>query len=150
MIDSNRQPWASRSRRLPLPDRFWRHVHKTALCWEWTGAKTKGYGVMGVDRTTVRAHRVSWQIHRGRIPAGLVMDHLCRNPSCVNPDHLEPVTQQENLRRGVGPTGQHFRATCCPRGHVYDEANTYYAPKTGYRTCRACRPLARAASRLTA
>lgn len=70
-------------------------------CWEWTGTKNQfGYGRLCRDGRRVVAHRWLYERLRGAVPAGLQMDHLCRNRSCVNPDHLEPVTQRENLRRG--------------------------------------------------
>ena len=79
--------------------RFWNKVEKTETCWIWTGAKdTKGYGAFrDSDGRTVRAHRFS----AGEPPRGLVWDHLCRVRNCVNPDHLEAVTQGENVRRGM-------------------------------------------------
>lgn len=105
-------------------------------CWEWIGCKMpNGYGrFKGEAPTPMLAHRWSYEHHIGPIPAGLQLDHLCRNRGCVNPWHLEPVTQQENLRRGV-----HHNAvkTHCPRGHAYDEANTYVESR-GNRHCRAC------------
>lgn len=70
---------------------------------------------------------------RGPIPEGLVIDHLCRDLLCVNPGHLEPVTQKENVRRGVG----HGAETHCPQGHEYTEANTRVSKKNK-RYCRAC------------
>jgi hypothetical protein len=70
-------------------------------CLLWTGARLPlGYGVMRYQGRIAYAHRVAWTMIHGPIPEGLVLDHLCRNPSCINPDHLEPVTQQENIRRG--------------------------------------------------
>jgi len=89
---------------IPPEVRFWRYVVKDANtgCWNWTGGTTKGYGSFTYPgRSKCYAHRFSWEMHRWPIPEGLVVDHLCRNTICVNPDHLEPVTQGENVRRGV-------------------------------------------------
>lgn len=67
-------------------------------CWRWTGRiDWKGYGWLSADP----AHRLTYEAAVGPIPAGLVIDHLCRNPWCVNPAHLEPVTQKENVHRGI-------------------------------------------------
>lgn len=88
---------------MPVPRPFWSYVffHEDG-CWEWTGAKTAaGYGQF--TRRKEYAHRHAYEDLVGPIPEGLVIDHLCRNPSCVNPDHLEPVTQRENIRRGTSP-----------------------------------------------
>ena len=90
------------------------------------------------------AHIVAYEWKYGLVPEGLELDHLCRNPSCVNPDHQEAVTHSENSFRGN--TGQWLsnkqRAkTHCPHGHTYDFLNTYYRPDGG-RGCRICRSLA--------
>ena len=70
-------------------------------CWLWTGGRRGGYGRIKLAETgTVDAHRLSYEHHIGPIPDGLVIDHLCRNRSCINPAHLEPVTTAENIRRG--------------------------------------------------
>lgn len=118
--------------------RFWGRVTRAGPgdCWEWQGKRIEhGYGVFFLDvlRGEVMAYRYAWERLRGAIPEGLVIDHLCRNPSCVNPDHLEPVTNAENTRRGL----QGRMVTQCPRGHAYDEENTYVRPN-GQRKCRAC------------
>lgn len=110
-------------------------------CWLWQGDKLpRGYGQFRFDNRHVLAHRFAYEMAKGAIPPGLVIDHLCRVTSCVNPDHLEAVTNAENLRRGVGPslTSARRRAqTHCKRGHLFDEANTYWKPN-GARRCRAC------------
>lgn len=101
-------------------------------CWLWTGTIRKGYGVVRVSTNgkipSVRqAHRVVFQINRGTIPDGLALDHLCMVKVCVNPNHLEPVTLQENLRRWVVSRGNQ-----CYRGHTYD---AWYR---GNRICSEC------------
>lgn len=84
----------------PLADRFWEKVDKTGDCWLWTGALVNGYGVIHSGTKHTFAHRVAYEMLSHPIPAGLVIDHLCRTPRCVNPAHLEPVTHTENVRRG--------------------------------------------------
>jgi hypothetical protein len=78
---------------------YW--VVDEAGCWIWQRGKAEGYGVVWRDGRVQRAHRVVYEQHRGPIPDGLHLDHLCRVKACVNPDHLEPVTNAENCRRGV-------------------------------------------------
>lgn len=108
-------------------------------CWLWQGAQNgHGYGALNVAGKQRGAHRVVYELLRGPIPTGLTLDHLCRRRHCVNPDHLEPVTIKENLRRGNGSTGRCFRKTRCKRGHAFTDENTY-RPKRGGRICRACR-----------
>lgn len=101
-------------------------------CWLWTGTiRSGGYGRWPGEKGSL-AHRVSYELHRGPIPAGMQIDHLCRIRHCVNPDHLEPVTHAQNARRGAFATKTH-----CSNGHPYDAENTYI-DKTGSRKCRAC------------
>lgn len=117
--------------------RFWIKVEKTGSCWEWTSVKTHdGYGQFSIKGKKKYSHRVSYELFKGDIPEGLQLDHLCRNRSCVNPDHLEPVTQQENMMRGVGLALINKRKTHCLQGHEYSEKNTYLH-KNG-RNCREC------------
>jgi HNH endonuclease len=106
-------------------------------CWEWAGSKDgKGYGQITIERRTRRAHRVVYELMAGPIPDGLTLDHLCRNPGCVRPAHLEAVTRGENVLRGDGITAVAARRSHCPYGHPFDEANTRMY--RGQRCCRAC------------
>lgn len=111
-------------------------------CWPWTGAKSdKGYGKIklnGRRGPCVQAHRVVYEMFIGPIPEGLVLDHLCRNHGCVNPSHLEPVTDRVNILRGEGHAARHAQQTRCIHGHPFNEANTYRRPDGG-RDCRTCR-----------
>lgn len=82
---------------MSVAERFELYVNKTEACWLWTGGKGNGYGRMcTVGRKMKLAHRVSYEMHVGPIPAGLVIDHTCRNTLCVNPDHLRAVTNKQN------------------------------------------------------
>lgn len=83
-------------------ERFWEKVDKSGECWEWLGAKVKGYGRFGVDSKDVYAHRFSYEEAYGTIPSGLVIDHICYNPVCVNPEHLRAVTPKQNLENRAG------------------------------------------------
>lgn len=104
-------------------------------CWEWTAYRTsRGYGRF-VGRS---AHRVVYETVVGHDADGLDLDHLCRNPSCVNPDHLEAVTHRENVLRGDGVAARHARANHCPQGHPYSGENLFIRSTDGARMCRAC------------
>ena len=85
-----------------LEERFFEKVKKTDTCWEWTASKTSdGYGRFGIDGTVRPAHRVSYEMTNGPIGHGLVIDHICHHPSCVNPDHLRAVTRKQNAEHRV-------------------------------------------------
>ncbi|MES9554804.1 MULTISPECIES: HNH endonuclease [unclassified Streptomyces] len=136
----------------PRPTAAWRYwskvrfdgplsLHRQApgRCWTWTaGLNNRGYGGFKYAGRVIGAHRWSYERLLGEIPAGLELDHLCRNRACVRPDHTEPVTHRTNTLRSTGPTARAARATACPRGHAYDAQNTYITP-AGWRRCRACR-----------
>jgi hypothetical protein len=127
-----------------VPARFWRKVEKTETCWLWRGEiNNTGYGRVWFNCIHIVAHRIAYQLERGPVPDGLQLDHLCRVRHCVNPDHLEPVTQSVNLRRG---TNHSREKTHCPKGHPYDESNTYFEKDGRGRQCKACRS-ARSANR---
>ena len=113
-------------------------------CWIWTGATdAKGYGTVGWDRKTYRAHRLIYEILRGPVGEGLELDHLCRVPPCCNPKHLDPVHHRTNILRGVGMGARNAKKTHCPRGHVYDRTL-----RNGWRWCWTCtRETRRAAAR---
>ena len=110
-------------------------------CWEWSGKKNdKGYGQLTftTDKTRyVGAHRWMYELLEGPIPKGLVIDHLCRNHSCVNPAHMEVVTNKENLARGFSPSAENYKKTACKHGHAFNTSNTY-TDKAGKRHCREC------------
>ncbi len=128
--------------KLTLLDRFMQFVLPEPMsgCWLWTGSCCSGgYGtfrVGGRKGNTVACHRFSYEEHRGPIPTGLDLDHLCRVRCCVNPWHLEPVTNAENTRRGLAGINMRSK-THCPKGHPYSEGNTYLS-KTNRRHCKTC------------
>lgn len=124
---------------------FEKRLAQDGECWRWTGAKhfsPHGGGPYGRALVGGRegweswyAHRLSWVLHKGEIPEGLTLDHLCFNTMCVNPDHLEPVTGEINSRRA----GERYRELnpTCPKGHddwAYRKARS---PRQG-RYCAEC------------
>ena len=124
-----------------LKTRLLAHVHKAGDCWEWTGTISAGYGQIRLGQKgtpMVLAHRASFEVFVGPIPDGLQIDHLCRNPKCINPDHLEPVTPRENILRGNTLPAKNANKNHCIHGHPFDEANTYIN-SNGSRSCRTCK-----------
>jgi hypothetical protein len=120
-----------------LVERFWNKVDKTDYCWNWTASLNEnGYGLFRFNGKTSKAHRVSYIITFGEIADGLVIDHLCKNKKCVNPEHLDPVSQGENVVRGLAGKVNNFQSTKthCKSGHQYSRIT-----KDGYRLCGQCR-----------
>lgn len=119
-------------------------LNDQAGCWRWDGSiDPNGYGRITVDGSTRYAHRIVYENHVGPIPQGLELDHLCRVRSCVNPAHLEPVTHQVNVDRGMG----HGSETHCPSGHPYAGENLSTWTDSNGITRRQCRTCKRAAGR---
>lgn len=134
-------------------DKLHFYVTKTDSCWIWNGPTTKSsrpnakpYGYLEIQRKNYKAHRLMYEFYIGPIPEGLVLDHVierCNNTLCVNPQHLEPVTQQENTRR-------YFASfDTCVNGHEYSLENTYIRPDNNTRQCRQCRRDKRAKNNAT-
>lgn len=132
-------------------------------CWNWTSGihSRDGYAIFNAPPTGQvpegraprykghRAYKWRWEHEHGPVPDGLELDHLCRNRACVNPEHMEPVTHEENNRRSLSPTAINARKAHCPAGHPYAEDNLR-SGQTG-RKCRACeRDSARERYRATA
>lgn len=131
---------------------FFRRLAPRGECLIWTGyAGSDGYGSATFDGRLQRVHRIAYQLAFGPIPPGLHIDHTCHNPAtckggvacvhrlCCNPDHLEAVTNVENILRGGGFTAVNARKTHCKRGHEFTPENIYTQPgKPGTRVCREC------------
>lgn len=138
-------------RQLPsVEERFWRLVEikdGEDSCWIWNGGKKpNGYGMFADGETIRNVHRYSYELLIGPIGDGLVLDHICRVRHCVNPEHLDPVLQKENVSRGAlcdeAARSKALARTHCVRGHELTEENTYWAKSpTNFprRVCRTCR-----------
>jgi HNH endonuclease len=126
----------------PIQPDFWgRVIDMPSGCREWGGYRNSdGYGICARGpggRYSHLAHRRAYQMAVGPIPDGYELDHLCRNRACCNPEHLEPVTHLENVRRGLKGVSR----THCPKGHPFDEDNTYVNSNgraKPNRLCKAC------------
>lgn len=123
-----------------LEERFWAKVQLPTEpdgCLIWSASKCHlGYGRMSVAGRSAKAHRVSYELLVGPIPEGLVIDHLCRNRACVNPNHLEAVTQKVSVHRGGGVAAIKARKTRCHVGHPLAGDNLRI--DSYGRHCRAC------------
>lgn len=126
-----------KSNSVPLAERMARFTNKTTECWLWLGAiKESGYAQIKLAGRSPMVHRVSYELAKGPIPAGLQLDHLCRVRNCINPDHLEAVTAAENVRRGTSVPGVNARKIHCKRGHQLSGLNLRIV-KNG-RECKIC------------
>jgi hypothetical protein len=150
-------------------ERFLKRVYVTPTqCWQMKGWHDKdGYAHFHKSKHKSKAHRISYEWHKGKIPDGLTIDHLCKNKGCVNPDHLEAVTTEENASRHnaegyknwwkelPSDKKQEFidnvcvkgslkaaaikkAATHCRRGHEWKPETTYIVPSNGHRRCNVC------------
>ena len=128
--------------------KFWSkaEIRSAGECWPWRGCiSSKGYGRFALPGgRLVRVHRLAWQLTNGDIPTGKVTDHLCRNRSCVNPQHIEIVTNKENVLRGVGIAAENAKKTHCKNGHSFTPENTITRVRSDRsgrveRDCRICK-----------
>lgn len=107
-------------------------------CWIWMGATTgdEGYSRLYLGPTHFRVHKLLYELTYGLVPEGLVLDHLCRVRLCVNPSHLEAVTDRVNILRGMAPGVLRMNAETCASGHRWDDDNTRWYGRQ--RVCRSC------------
>lgn len=124
-----------------LPERFWSKILISPTgCWLWTRSCYRdGYASFSWQGRTVAGHLVAYRTLVGRVPDGLRLDHTCRIRHCVNPAHLEPVTQKINILRGVGTSAQHARKLACHLGHAFDVENTRIEIRKDGSVRRICR-----------
>lgn len=131
------------ARRRPVEDRFMAFVmpEPNSGCWLWMGClNTHGYAKFQVSGHGIAGSRWAYQHFVGLIPEGLQIDHKCRVRCCVNPDHLRPLTQKENILCGIGAAALNAQKTHCVNGHEFNKANTYLHVRLGTlrRCCRIC------------
>ena len=121
-------------------DRFRSKIRVEGSCWIWIAGKDKwGYGKFTIGKVTVRAHCYAYEKLIGPIPEGLTLDHTCKNESCVNPAHLDPVTLRINLLRGNTFQARNATKTHCLRGHAFTEENIYWKREPNGSRSRGCR-----------
>lgn len=130
-----------RTTKTNFSNRFWSKVSKTGECWLWIGSlNNNGYGQMRINTRSHLAHRLSYELTYGKISKGLVVNHLCEMPNCVNPKHLEAITQLENVHKGRASRSKpHKQRAYCKNGHSMVPENVYIYKNN--RACRECRKL---------
>jgi len=132
-------PIAELEREWKIVDRFFDKVvfYSDSTCWEWIGAKRRdGYGNFMINGKMIQAHRYSYELYNGTLIQGLVIDHLCRHTSCVNPDHLDQISRKENVLRGISPAAINYRKSHCNNGHPLSGDNLWVGKKG--RRCKTC------------
>ncbi len=108
-------------------------------CWNWKGGiDSKGYGRFYYKGNTRPAHRIAYILLVGKFPEELTVDHLCKNTKCINPSHMEVVTQSVNTLRSNNPMALNARKTHCFKGHKFTPENTYHFSYRKGRQCRVC------------
>lgn len=118
---------------MPVGERLKRLSRREGDCLLFTGAVSNRYAQIEIQGVKQMAHRVAYELAKGPIPAGLELDHTCKRPTCINSEHLEPVTGRVNILRSDGPASRNAKKTTCPQGHSYDMATTKR------RHCKQCR-----------
>lgn len=120
--------------------RWDKSFEKTKTCWNWKAViGSNGYGRFWAQKKLWLAHRFAFILIHKEIPSRLVIDHVCRNRLCVNPDHWRTMTSKENTLNGIGITAVRLRRNACTKGHAWDERSIEINPKTNGRQCRICR-----------
>lgn len=120
---------------------FWSHsIIAPSGCWQWKLSTLKGgYGKVRWKGHMRCAHVIAYQLFHGfPVPLDMELDHLCRNPPCVNPMHLEAVTRQENIQRSESLSVLYQRRIHCKNGHLFSKENTYFSRDRRARRCRKC------------